>query len=68
MQIWKLNSCPKCKTGVLFLGGDNYGKFLTCGNCGWQLPQAKDDVETDREGIEDGCNIAPSCLQCPLPD
>jgi hypothetical protein len=76
MQIWKLNSCPKCKTGALFLDRDNYGRFLTCGNCGWSrdlaidkpLPPAKDDVETDREGILDGCNIASSCFQCPLPD
>jgi DNA-directed RNA polymerase subunit M/transcription elongation factor TFIIS len=74
MELWKLNTCPKCK-GALFVGSDTYGHYLTCANCGWNrdlnsgspLPKVNDN-EADREGIEDGCNIAPSCFQCPLPD
>jgi hypothetical protein len=50
--------------------------IYTCGTCGWgrdlaidkPLPQAKDDVETDRVGIEDGCDVSQSCFTCPLPD
>jgi DNA-directed RNA polymerase subunit M/transcription elongation factor TFIIS len=75
MKLWRLKGCPKCR-GALFVDRDSYGRFLTCSNCGWQrdlaidspLPQAKDNVETDREGVEDGCDVAPSCFQCPLPD
>jgi hypothetical protein len=59
----------------LFVGSDSYGQYLTCGNCGWSrdLDQAKPlpkvtDIETDRKGIPDGCNVSPSCFQCPLPD
>jgi hypothetical protein len=76
MDVWKLNACPKCRTGALFLDRDTYGSFITCSNCGWHrdlavdkpLPPAKDNVEADREGVEDGCNVASSCFLCPLPD
>ena len=74
MELWKIKACPKCK-GTLFLSRDTYGKYLTCGNCGWNkdivqgspLPKVTDS-EADREGIADGCNISPSCFLCPLPD
>ena len=76
MELLKLSACPKCKTGALFLDKDQHGPSITCGNCGWQrdlaidkpLPQAKDDPETAREGIEDGCNVSRSCFTCPLED
>lgn len=37
-------SCPKCITGSLNPGYDQYGKFVTCLNCGWQkdLPNTID--------------------------
>lgn len=36
--------CPKCITGSLNPGYDQYGKFVTCLNCGWQkdLPNTLD--------------------------
>lgn len=37
-------SCPKCITGALNPGYDQYGKFIACLNCGWQkdLPNTVD--------------------------
>jgi hypothetical protein len=75
MKLVRLNACPKCR-GALFVSEDAYGPYLTCSSCGWQrdlaidspLPPGKENPETGREGIPDGCNIAPSCFQCPLPD
>jgi hypothetical protein len=75
MELWKLNSCPKCK-GALFIDRDNYGKYLTCSSCGWckdlaessQLPRSRIDEDADREGVPDGCNVSPSCFSCPLPE
>jgi hypothetical protein len=75
MELWKLNSCPKCK-GALFIDRDNYGEYLTCSSCGWckdlaessQLPGFKLDEDSDRPGVADGCNVSPSCFTCPLPD
>jgi hypothetical protein len=76
MRLLRRSACPKCRTGALFLDKDNYGPFISCGHCGWSkdlaidkpLPKAKNDPETDRKGIPDGCNVSPSCFTCPLED
>jgi hypothetical protein len=73
MKLIKLNACPKCR-GALFLDNDHYGEFITCGSCGWSkdlpinepLPASRLDEDADRPGIDDGCNVSPSCFTCPL--
>jgi DNA-directed RNA polymerase subunit M/transcription elongation factor TFIIS len=75
LEVYQLKACPKCK-GAIFIDRDDYGKYLSCVNCGWskdlaessQLPRSRIDEEADRPSTPDGCNISPSCFECPLPD
>jgi hypothetical protein len=71
----KIN-CPKCE-GTVFLHRDEYGPFISCIQCGWcrdltpgpALPKVADHVEgLIYPTVVDGCNISPSCFDCPLPD
>jgi hypothetical protein len=68
----KVQRCPKCITGVLFLDRDQYGPYVTCRNCGWHkdispgepLPKVSD--HDDVPATTDGCRVSVSCLCCPL--
>jgi hypothetical protein len=71
----KLKGCRKCG-GAVSVERDEYGRYIHCLMCGWQrdLTQAPSLPATAGHPIknvrapDDGCSVAPSCFQCPLPD
>ena len=70
----KIN-CPKCQ-GTLFIRRDEYGPYVSCIQCGWcrdagvgrPYPKARDEDQDSLPSVGNGCQVSPSCFQCPLPD
>jgi ribosomal protein S27AE len=66
--------CPRCG-GTLLVNTDRYGRYVSCIRCGWNkdltpgppLPKTSDHDEA-YPATSDGCNVSPTCFQCPLPE
>ena len=76
----RLKPCPKCN-GCLILQVDQYGAYLQCLRCGKHIeltrgndepwvsvptPELNPDPVIPHEETN-GCDMADSCLECPLP-
>lgn len=67
--------CPKCE-GDVSLDRDQHGPYAHCLQCGWEKTlTATPSVPPDRHipgdyggmpGDAEGCDVSPSCLDCPL--
>jgi hypothetical protein len=70
----QLKPCPKCG-GVISLEKDRYGVRVYCRMCGWSkdlnpVPPPAKLYQYDEETVyvRDGCRVAQTCFECPLPD
>jgi hypothetical protein len=70
----KLKGCPKCG-GAICVESDRYGGYVHCLMCGWHqdlapgpsLPKTADHPSENVRAPDNGCSVAQSCFQCPLP-
>src|SRR5918996_366407 len=74
LKSQKIN-CPKCG-GSLFIRRDEYGPYVSCIQCGWcrdlgvgrPFPKGRGEDPEPLPRAADGCRVARSCFECPLPD